>query len=378
MQRDAKDGLTSVDLTSCHSGRAMRRDDLPAVADLFARVFRGGVRAPDDGLEAYLETLCFGSPHWTPRTGSLVYEAPPGEIHAAILSMPMRFRADGEPIVGRLLGSFMADGNEGKRGAAWLSRHFRARNHDLLFSDTARAVSADHWRVAGGQVLPIHSLDWTRVFRPLGGIALRLAQGRSRIGRALAYLPHGLPDRLVRRARPSLRAQMPAGYGIEETDRAGFLAAARTMLPRFTVHPDWDAAELAWLGELVAGNRHLGPLHLRLVTGSDAKPVAAYAYCGRGRGKATVLNLLCREKREADAVSALYAELDNAGYALAGGMAQRFLMTALQRHPHVTFRHRGFFCIASRRDAVNEAARQGQFYAGGFASETWSRLLVDF
>lgn len=378
MQRDATDGLTSGGAAGCHSGRAMLHQDLPAVADLFARVFRGGIRAPDDGLEAYLETLCFRSPHWTPQTGSLVYEAPPGEIHAAILSVPMRFRVDGEPVVGRLLGSFMADGNAGKRGAAWLSRHFRARNHDLLFSDTARAVSADHWRVAGGQVLPIHSLDWARVFRPLGSIALRLGQGRSRIGRALACLPHGIADRLLRRARPSLRAQMPAGYGVEETDRAGFLAAAGTMLPRFTVHPDWDAAELAWLGELVAGNRHLGPLHLKLVTGRDAKPVAAYAYCGRGREKATVLNLLCREGREAVAVSALYAELDDAGYALAGGMAQRFLMTALQRHRHVTFRHRGFFCIASRRDAVNQAVRQGQFYAGGFASETWSRLLVDF
>lgn len=356
--------------------RPMERRDLARIAQMFAAAFRKGRQAP--GLEAYLEALCFGSPHLSPDNGSRVFEDESGTVCAAVLSVPMRFRVEGQLVTARLLCNFMAVGGAGPRGAANLSRHFRGKRHDFLFADTALEASTIHWKAGGGRVLPVQSLEWRRLFRPLSAETPRLHRSlRSEAGQ-MALTPLRLVDAGLRRRYKHLAARMPEGLAVESVGPARFLFEAGPMLGRFSVRPDWDPAEFAWLTRMVESNQRLGPLRYCLVTDAGGATIGAAAYCGSGRGRASVLNLLCLEERERETVAALLADLDRQGYAEARGMTQPFMMPALQAMAHVTFRHRGFFCAGGRLPALHRAIDRDLLYAEGLSSESWSRLLTDF
>ncbi|NBN64349.1 GNAT family N-acetyltransferase [Pannonibacter tanglangensis] len=358
--------------------RPMTPDDIPAVAALFTRVFRPGAAAPDPALSAYLAALCFTAPGYAPDTGSMVYDHPCVGIRAALLSIPLRFRFDGAPVTARLMGSFMSDGREGQVGAARLSRYFRAHNHDLLAADSASPVSADHWVTGGGLVLPVQSLEWRRVFRPARAAALQLRRSLPRIGSMVALAPLGMADRPIRRLRPALSVQPATGLAVERVEAEAFRLAVEPMLAHFRLRPDWDRAEFDWLTAQIDQNHRLGQVQFRLVRDVTGEPMGGFLFCGRPGHHAEVFNILCRPAAENDTVAAMLADLDAEGYAVAGGIAQPFLMTALQRHRWLTLRHRGFFCIASRHAAVMEAIRADSLYVGGLASESWSRLQADF
>lgn len=355
--------------------RPMRRDDLPVVAGLFGRVFRpSGVRDAA-ALEAYLAELLFGSPSYSEAHGSLVHDDPSSGITAAVLSVPMTFSVEGERVTARLLCSFMSEGRGGLSGAARISGALRVKRQDFLLSDSASPLSAKHWTAVGGQVLTTQSLDWRRVLRPASAArviwGLRLPQLRP----LLALLPCGAIDALARRLKPALVPERQTGRTVEKTDAAGFLTSARPLLARFPVHPLWPEEEFSWLTDLAARNHALGALSFGRM--HDANGVfAALAWYSDGR-KATVLHLLTDEGREHDAVTAMLAAFDAEGLVMAEGMAQPFLMRALLSQRWITFSPRGFFCIGSRFLSVNDAARRGDLYAGGFASESWSRLLTD-
>lgn len=358
--------------------RPMERDDLPAVASLFTRVFRAGAKAPHPDLEAYLERLCLTAPSYSPATGTMVYDHPCVGLRAALLSIPFRYTLDGEPVTARLLCSFMAEGREGQVGAARLSRYFRAANHDLLIADSASAVSADHWVTGGGVVLSVQSLAWQRVFRPARAAALHLRRSLPRLGSMAALAPLSLADRPLRHVWPHFSVEAAPGIEVAPVGADAFRAPAMAMLARFRLRPDWTELEFAWLVRLASENTGLGRLQFRLVRDASGASVGGFVFYGEPGRRAEVLNVLCHPGIENDTITAMLASLDAEGYAVAVGMAQPFLMTALQRHRCLTFKHRGFCCIASRHEPAMQAIRDDSFYVGGLASESWSRLHVDF
>ena len=358
--------------------RPMRPDDSEAVATLFTRVFRPGAPAPDPDLVPYLDRLCFTAPGYSPETGSMVYDHPCTGLRSALLSIPFGFQFEGQPLTARLLSSFMADGREGQVGAARLSRHFRAPTQDLVFSESASLVSAAHSEIGGGYTSPVHSLEWRRVFRPMRAAALTVRQSLPAVGRALALAPWSLADHPLRRVKPSLRVDMSPGHVVENATAEEFRRPALQMLARFRLRPVWSEAEFAWLVDIARQNRHLSPLQFRLVRNAGGQIIGGFVFGGHPGQRAEVLNILCYSGAENDTVTAVFPSLDAEGFAMAVGMAQPFLLAPLQRHSWLTLKHRGFFCIASRHEPVMQAIREGSFYAGGLASESWSRLHADF
>lgn len=355
--------------------RPMRQDDLPVVAGLFGRVFRPSGVKDAAALEAYLAELLFGSPAYSEAYGSLVHDDPSTGITAAVLSVPMTFNVEGERVTARLLCSFMSEGRGGLSGAARISGGLRAKRQDFLLSDSASSLSAKHWTAVGGQVLTTQSLDWRRVLRPASATREIWGQRLPRLRLLLALLPCGAIDALARRLKPALVPELQSECTVEKTSAAEFLNSARPLLARFPVHPLWPEEEFSWLTDLAARNHALGTLHFGRMRDPDGV-FAAMAWYSNGR-RATVLHLLTDEGRELDAVTSMLAAFDAEGLVMAEGMAQPFLMRALLSQRWITFFPRGFFCIGSRFSTVNDAARRGDLYAGGFASESWSRLLTD-
>lgn len=358
--------------------RPMERSDLPAIADLFTRTFRKNNEKTDSQLAGYLETVFFSSPLYTPDVGSLVHLNETATIDSAILAMPVEFVVHGRPVTARVLCAFMAEGKSGAAGAARLARMLRAARQDFCFTDNASPVSADHWVAGGGLVLPVQSLEWHRTFRPAAA-ALDMARRKIKL---LAKLPlQGLAraaDRFVRRSRPSFAAASQDGITSAPISLPQFLEQAQVMMARFSVHPVFSPAEFDWLIAAASLNTSLGELRCRSITDAQGKVIGCYLYFGADGRNAVVLNVFCTERQEALVTAQLFADLDSLGYASAQGMAQPFLTQAVLRQRHLVHKHTGYFCLVTRHADLKEAAIGDGFYAGGLASESWSRLLHDF
>ncbi|WP_428426382.1 GNAT family N-acetyltransferase [Pararhizobium sp.] len=363
-----------------HTGavRAMERSDLPAIADLFTRTFRKNNLKTDSQLAGYLETVFFSSPLYTPDVGSLVHLNETSTIDSAILAMPVEFIVHGRPVTARILCAFMAEGKSGAAGAARLARMLRAARQDFCFTDNASPVSADHWVAGGGLVLPVQSLEWHRTFRP-AATALDVARRKVKL---LARLPlQGLArtaDRFVRRSKTSFAATPHDGIASAPISLPQFMEQAQLMMQRFSVHPVFSQAEFDWLIAAAKLNTSLGELRCRSITDAQSKTIGCYLYFGADGSNAVVMNVFCHERQEALVVAQLFADLDNLGYASAQGMAQPFLTQAVLRQRHLVHKHTGYFCLVTRHADLKEAAIGDGFYAGGLASESWSRLLHDF
>ncbi len=353
--------------------RPMTRADIPAVSAMFSKVFAKG--RPTVGLASYIETVFFGSPHYSEEYGSVVYDSTRDGISSAILAIPMPFSVHGRPVMARLLCAFMSDGGKAALGAARLARSLRASQVDMCFSDNASPVSADHWSTVGGVMLPVQSLEWQRAFQPLA--AAVLGAGRRKSALRMIAGPLRLIDRMLLSWKPSLRPQPVAGCTTRQADPAEFLDCARAMSERFAIHPVWTSESFDWLAGIAAMNDTLGALNCRIVSDANGT-IGAFLFLGRPGAAATVMNLVCEEGREREVIGQMFACLAQEGYALATGIAQPFMMNAIMRQRRLSFRHRGFFYINSRHDDLLETARRGDIYIGGLASESWSRLVTDF
>jgi len=357
--------------------RAMSPDDVPAVGRLFNRVFRGRDAPAGDDFEAYFTELSFGSPAYRPELGGIVHEGADGRIGGAIGVVPMQVRAGERLLTGRLMSIYMTDPLAPGRGGAELVLTIRPRNQDFCFCDSANAVSADHYRAIGGLVLPIQSLAWHRTFRPARTMVERAAPRLPAPVRDVGATVAAPADAILRQVKRSLRHGETDG-GLEAVDAEGFADVAPRLLDRFAVAPAWSRAELAWIIGMAQRNTLHGPLQLHTVRNELWEVIGAVAFYG-GKGRiAQVLNILAEPKAEAKVLAAVLAHLDAIGCAGATGMAQPFLMDALCRQPHVTFRHRGFVCLSTRHHDIREAALAGDIYLGGLMGESWSRLLSDF
>ncbi|MCZ4090869.1 GNAT family N-acetyltransferase [Sinorhizobium psoraleae] len=356
----------------------MERGDIPTIGKMFNKIFRESDCETGEDLGRYLETVFFGSPHYTPECGSVVHENGAGDIDSAILSVPIGFVVHGRPTVARLLCAFMADGRAGAVGAARLARMMRAARQEMCFSDNSSPVSADHWVAGGGVVLPIQSLEWRRLFRPFVAGAV-LASRRVPLLRSRAVIGAlALADRALRWRKPSTKPASVPGYETRAASLEEFRQCAGPMLERFSVRPSWSRSEFDWLAGVASLNRSLGTLQCRKVICEGGRTVGAFLFFGSENGIANVLNVLCEEGREFDVTAELFASLDREGYAAAVGMAQPFLMNAISRQRWLSFRHRGYFCMVTRHADLKEAALRNDIYIGGLASESWSRLLTDF
>lgn len=369
-QRPVQPGVSGV--------RPMRRDDVPAVEAVLNSAFRKTGQERNFDFRSYIEKLFFGSPAFSPENGSVVYDAGENGVTSVILAVPMRFVANGKTITARLLCAFASDGKRGALGAARLSRGMRASKHDMLFSDTASPVSADHWVATGGDMLPIESLQWHKALKPFCTIALRMPR-RSKLAKTtLALAALGLVDGILRRWKKGLRPQEAAGARVRTVDYETFRRSALAMIERFSIRPEWSQKEFHWLIEMSKANESLGELKSVMIENAEGHAMGAALFFGQRGRTAYVLNLVCDAGCENDVLNTLFRHFDDENYAHVTGMAQPFLINALYRQNHMSFRHDGYFCMATRDDALREKALGGDIYIGGLCSESWSKLITDY
>ncbi|MDH2380863.1 GNAT family N-acetyltransferase [Bradyrhizobium sp. CER78] len=371
---------TPVDRRAPRKGavRPMTAADVPAVARLFLKIFRGADKPADSDLHDYLQALTLGSPSYNATTGTQVYQQQDGRIRSALLAVPMHFIACGNVVPGRLLGVFMTDANKEAAGAAQLILALRPKRADFSFCDSASPTSANHMSAIGGKPIPVQNLEWSRCFRPLGTLAGRFSLRflrRNDPGLAMLVRP---VDALLSRLRVGDDAQQPAGANVTDMSVSAFLAHAPRLIAHYAVRPLWSEDELGWLVVLAAQNTRLGAFTIRSVEDRAGGLIGAFVYYAAPGRTAHVLNILSLPGREIAVLGAMFRHLESTGHVEARGRAQPALMPGLALQRWLVFRHRAFAMALTRIPEVSDAVARGDIYIGGLAGEDWSRLMCDF
>jgi hypothetical protein len=346
--------------------RLMQLADVPAVARLFLKIFRGVDKPASPDLEEYLRTLVLESPSYSEAMGTRLYEQQDGRVRSALLTVPMRFVACGDVVPGRLL------------GAAELILALRPRGANFGFCDSASPTSCNHLLAIGGKPIPLQSLEWLRSFRPMSALVGRLAERvlrRRDPGFAALMRP---VDVLLRRMVVGTDVQEPAGLTVTEMSVEAFLRHAPLLIAHYAVRPLWSEDELAWLVSLAARNTQLGAFTIQAVEDRAGAVIGCFVYYAAPGRIAQVLNILSLPGREIAVLDAMFRHLDHTGHVEARGRAQLALMRGLALQRWLVFRHKAFAVAVTRSQDVSDAVARGDVYIGGLAGEDWSRLMHDF
>ena len=358
------------------AAKPMTAADVPAVARLFLKIFRGADKPAGPDLLEYLHTLTLGSPSYSEATGTQVYQQQDGSIRSALLAVPMRFVVCGNVVPGRLLGVFMTD--QEAAGAAELILALRPRHVDFGFCDSASPTSCNHLLAIGGKPLTVQNLEWSRSFHPVSARVGRLAERFLR-GRGLGLTALARPvDALLRRRLADKDIEEPNGPTVTEMSVPSFVKQAPLLIAHYAVRPLWAEDELSWLVSLAAQNTRLGAFTIRAVEGRGGAVIGCFVYYAAPGRTAHVLNVLSLPRQETAVLEAMFRHLDRTGHVEARGRAQPALMRGLALQRWLVFRHKAFAMVLTRTPEVSDAVTRGDVYIGGLAGEDWSRLMHDF
>jgi hypothetical protein len=219
--------------------RPSQRSDAPALVKLHERtLLDGGPPTPDVArfVRSFYESVLFDNPWAADDLPSLVYEDAGGEIAAFVGVLPRPMALRGRKVRVALITRVMADPDhpDGGIGVAALFRHALRGPQDMSMADVVNGPGRRLWEASKGVLVAASSLWWS-----------------------------------CEAAAPAVSASRPAEVGeLHELTERG----ARGHLLR----PVYDEASLGWLLRHMAGARHRGELHQRVVPAPDGSPAGWY------------------------------------------------------------------------------------------------------
>jgi hypothetical protein len=228
------------------------------------------------------------------------------------------------------------------------------------------------------QLLPVHCLGWTCVFRPAAMAAAALHRkwpGLPRLAtdpcaRAFDVLANG---RFEHPVPPSSSHRVHR----EPIDAAQFAERLPTLLSDYSLRPSWKDGELTRLLALAAEKRADGPLHFGGTYDETGKMLGCYAFYGQAGGIANLLQIQASGSHWGATLDGLIATAWDMGCAGISGQTQGRFMPQLFGYKNVFFRYAGGTMVRSRIAEVTEAVRSGDIFIGGLMGDRWTRLSSD-
>ena len=378
-----RSGLPPCIMVSKHMGavRSLVEADLPALARLFQKVFYSRESTPSSALEAYLGGLYLPPINGDGGIESKVYVADSGAIvgFCGVNELPMTI--NGRPIRAAAFSSLMVDSAQADATAAGrLMRTLRQGAQDFSFSETASATSVAMWKGLRGSVLPLHSLDWLRIFDPL---QFTLDLARQRVPTLGVLAPVLAPfDRLIRKggvAPESWRLrpiQARTWFEERELDTAGTAELVQRFAADYSLAPAWPPEALKRKIEDAASKSLLGPMTSRVVTGAEGRLIGFFIYHGRRGRVGRVLQLLALPNQTGAVLDCMFSHASTAGLVGLRGRSDPALLDAA-RERQLIFTSRAATVVDSRDPEIVEALQRGSVLLHGLAGEIWSRLHFD-
>ncbi|TJX42308.1 MAG: hypothetical protein E5W21_24230, partial [Mesorhizobium sp.] len=161
------------------SVRPLAAEDLERVAALFLTKFRRRRRRLLDRAIAetaeYMRKIYLDPAGQSGESSALVQINPQGDLGGFLGVLKARYELNGAALNAAIIGPFMADpGADHGSAGPQLLRALHQGEFDLQLTDSANRVSLAFARPMKYQLLPVHCLEWTYVFRPAAMAAAAL------------------------------------------------------------------------------------------------------------------------------------------------------------------------------------------------------------
>lgn len=370
-------------MVSKHMGavRSLTEADLPGLAQLFAKVFHNRPSEASASLKAYLSLLYLPAAESGGGIESKVYVTDAGAIAGFCGVNELAMTIGSRTIRAAVCSSLMVDPTLTDATAAGrLMRTIRQGPQEFSFSETASAVSVTMWKGLRGTVLPLHSLDWLRIFEPLQ-FALSLARQRLPALSLLAPVLSPI-DAMMRKSKATPAAwrlssnENTSQFDVRSPDLTEVAEHVRRFAAQYRLAPAWPPGVLERQISDATSKSLLGPMTSGIVTSPEGRAIGLFIYHGQRGRVGRVMQLLALPDQAGIVLDRMFAHAHAAGLVGLRGRSDPAVLDAA-RDRHLIFTSRASTVVDSRDPEILDALASGSVLLHGLAGETWSRLHQD-
>ena len=351
--------------------RPLAAGDIPAVAQLFSRVYPQNRWGSQSACEAYFQEIFFANPWVAAQLPSWVaMEGARAVGFIGVMPRPMRLR--GSPLQAAVLTQLMVEPQKVYGVvAAQLLRKALAGPQALTISDGANESSRKMWEALGGLTSTLYSLQWRRLLRPAQSTLQRVSSPHGRAAALLATPLAVLADAYAALHRALHR---PSGLSEEPLDAAALVEGLDGAARRVALSPRYDAASLGWLlGQARAKRRH-GELQARLLREPGGSIAGWFLYYLNG-SMSKVLQIHARDGAERGVLDHLFQHAWRRGAAAIEGRMEPRLARMLGQLLCLFDSTSAFALIHSRNAVLLAALARGDAFFSRLEGEWWMRFV---
>jgi hypothetical protein len=365
------------------SVRPLAAEDLERVAALFLTKFRRRRRHLLDRAIAetaeYMGEIYLDPAGQSGASNALVQINRQGRLGGFLGVLKARYELNGAALNAAIIGPLMADpGADHGSAGPQLLRAMHKGEFDLQLTDSANRTSLAFARPMKYQLLPVHCLGWTCIFRPAAMAAAALHRKWPGLPR-LALDPCARAFDALAKRRFELPVQLSSSQRVhrEPIDAAQFAERLPTLLSDYSLRPSWKDGELPRLLALAAEKRADGPLHFGGTYDEAGKMLGCYAFYGQAGDIASLLQIQASGSHWGATLDGLIAAAWDMGCVGITGQTQSRFMPQLFGYKNLFFRYAGGTMVRSRIAEVTEAVRSGDIFIGGLMGDRWTRVSSD-
>jgi len=365
------------------SVRPLAAEDLERVAALFLTKFRRRRRHLLDRAIAetaeYMRKIYLDPAGQSGASNALVQLNPQGRLGGFLGVLKAGYELNGTTLNAAIIGPFMADpGTDHGLAGPQLLRALHQGEFDLQLTDSANRISLAFARPMKYQLLPVHCLGWTCIFRPAAMAAAVLHRKWPGLPR-LALDPCARAFDALAKKRFGSPVQLSSSQRVhrESIDAAQFAERLPALLSDYSLRPSWKDGELPRLLALAAEKRADGPLHFGGTYDETGKMLGCYAFYGQAGAIASLLQIQASGPHWGATLDGLIAAAWDMGCVGITGQTQSRFMPQLFGYRNLFFRYAGGTMVRSRIAEVTEAVRSGDIFIGGLMGDRWTRLSSD-
>jgi hypothetical protein len=356
--------------------RIFVEDDVPAVAELFARVYPKLRWSSQAAYESYFRHMLFSNPWYDPELPSWVAEEG-SRITGFYGVVPRRMLLHGRPIRVAMGYQFFVDPD--KRHSLTALELLKAGisgPQDLTFTDTAGDTPGRMWTAVGGTAALLYSLYWTRPLRPARYV-LSLLDQRATLPLPLTFVARpfaALADTLAARLRPNRFYRETVNLVEDTLDPAVMLAHLPEVMQGCALQPAYDSRSLAWLLDQTARKRRYGRLRARTVWDDKRRLIGWYLYHVDAGAVSEVVHIAAVQGCFDRVLQRLLADAWRHGaVAVRGRLDPRYAAELANRHCWLR-REGSWTLVHSRHAEIMSAIQQGNAFLSRLEGEWWLRF----
>lgn len=356
----------------------LQRTDIPAIAQLFQKIFRRTTSPAPPALESYFEKIYLNNPWRDEAISSIVFKSD-GQVAGFLGIMPFSMVLKGKPIRAAIGGNFMIDPAVANPLAGpRLLKKFLAGPQDVSYTDTATDQGKKMLEGFGATAVPLYSLQWLRIIRPLEftvrtGMRNKVIAPLAVLAKPVSYL---IDNTLAAIPRSPFRQEKFELHS-EELSTDDLLDAIGRASTRCALAPEYTRESLGWLLGNAAEKKEYGPLRKIALFTKEHALQGWFLYYPNTGDLGHVLQVGASPRMAQSVLAHLFADARVQGsLALTGRMEPKYLSELTVQN--CIFLHRNSSLVVHSKDPeILYAFQSGDAFFTRLEGEWWTRLQGD-